>query len=115
MPADGMDQRMSQRVTGNGFPEFPDFPQRSGSDYLAAVPSGSGAEVDDVVGSRHRLIVMFHHEEGIPLATECFQGVEELVVVAGVQANGGFVEDVEDAPQIGSELSGQTDALSLTA
>ena len=106
---------MSQRLPGNGLPEFPEFPQRSGSDYLAAVSSGSGAEVDDMVGPRHRLIVMLHHEEGISLAAEGFQGVEELVVVAGVQANGGFVENVEDAPQIGSELGGQTDALGLAA
>ena len=32
-----------------------------------------------------------------------------------MEANGGFVEDVEDAAKVGAELGGESDALGFTA
>src|SRR5690606_7465485 len=41
--------------------------------------------------------------------------LDEALVVALVQADGGLVEDVEHAHQAGADLGGQADSLRLTA
>ena len=39
-------------------------------------------------GPADRLLVMFDDDDGVPLAFEAAQGVEQHAVVAGVQADG---------------------------
>ena len=43
------------------------------------------------------------------------KGVEQLVVVALVQADGRLVQDIQDADEARADLRGQTDALALAA
>ncbi len=49
------------------------------------------------------------------MASSFRQRVEQDAVVARMQADGRFVEDVADALQVGAELGGQADALRLAA
>ena len=49
------------------------------------------------------------------MVAEGDEGFQERGVVAGVEADGRFVEDVEDAAQVGAELGGEADALGLAA
>ena len=58
---------------------------------------------------------MFDDKEGVTFIAEREQGFDESVVVAGVQADGGLVENVKNAGQVGAELGGQADALGFTA
>ena len=85
-----------------------------GGDFPAKL-AGAGTEVDDEVAAAHGVLVMLDHEEAVSLVAEGDQGVEELDVVAGVEADGGFVEDVEDAAEVGAQLRGETDALAFAA
>jgi len=80
---------------------------------FAAFDSGAGAEVDEVGGGADGVFVVFDEEEGVAFLFERLEGAEEGAVVAGVKADGGFVEDVEDALEIGAELGGEADALGL--
>ena len=77
--------------------------------------AGAGPEVDDVVGAVHELIVVLDDEERVALGAEGLERVDEAVVVAGVQADGGFVEDVEHAGEVGAKLGREPDALGLAA
>ena len=77
--------------------------------------AGAGAEVDDPVGARHQFVVVLDDEQGVTFVAEREEGFDESVVVAGVQADGGLVENVKDAGQIGAELGGQADALGFAA
>jgi hypothetical protein len=43
------------------------------------------------------------------------QGLDEAVVVALMQSDGGLVQDVQDAYEAGADLGGQADALGLAA
>ncbi len=87
----------------------------AGVDHLAAAHPGAGADVDHVFGAADGLLVVLHHHDGVALALELLQGLEQQAVVARVQADGRLVEDVADPAQVGAELGGQPDPLRLTA
>ena len=58
---------------------------------------------------------MLDYDEGVAQIPQLFEGGEQLVVVALVQADGGLVENVEHAHEARADLRGQTDALALAA
>ena len=61
------------------------------------------------------VFVVLDDDEGVSLVAEGDEGFEEGGVVTGVEADGGLVEDVEDAAEIGAELGGEADALGFAA
>jgi hypothetical protein len=63
----------------------------------------------------HELVVVFDYEEGVSFVAEGEEGLDETVVVARVQADGRFVEDVEDTGEVGAELGGEADTLGFAA
>ena len=68
-----------------------------------------------MVGGEDGILVVLYDDEGVALVAEGGEGFEEGGVVAGVEADGGFVEDVEDSAEVGSELGGEADALGFAA
>ncbi len=82
---------------------------------MAAVFAGAGAEVEDVVGFADGVFVVLDDEDGVAEVAEVFEGGDEALVVALVEADGGFVEDVEDAAELGADLGGEADALAFAA
>ena len=58
---------------------------------------------------------MLDDDDGVAHVAQALQGGDEAVVVAGVEADGGLVEDVEDAHQARPHLARQPDALGLAA
>ena len=84
-------------------------------DEVAAVFAGAGAEVEDVVGFADGVFVVLDDEDGVAEVAEVFERVDEALVVALVQADGGFVEDVEDAAEARADLRGEADALAFAA
>ena len=77
--------------------------------------TGGGAEVDQAVATLHQLIVMLNNEEGVSFVAQGLKRLNEAIVVAGVKADGGLVEDVEHASEVGAELGGKADALGFAA
>ena len=57
---------------------------------------------------------MLDHDQGVAEVLEPDQGLDQPLVVALVEPDGGLVEDVEDADQAGTDLGGQPDPLGLT-
>ena len=58
---------------------------------------------------------MLDDDERVAEIAQAFQGGEQLVVVALVQADGRLVEDIEHAHQARADLRRETDALRLAA
>ena len=87
----------------------------AGGDDFAAAYAGAGAEIDQVVGGAHRLLVVLDHHDGIALVAQLAERGEQPVVVAGVQADRRFVEDVQHADQPAADLPGKPDPLQLAA
>ena len=73
------------------------------------------AEVDDVVGRPHRVFVVLDDDHRVALVAQLAERLQQPVVVAGVQADRRFVEDVEHADQPAADLAGQADPLHLAA
>ena len=76
-----------RRVSGTGILFLPDryWPvrlagvghdllRRAGGHHLAAVDAGAGADVDEVVGGPHGVLVVLHHQQGVAQVPEVLQG-----------------------------------------
>jgi hypothetical protein len=50
---------------------------------------------------------MLHYDNGVALLFERFQSAEQSLVISRVQSDGGLIQNVQDAAQIGAELSRQ--------
>ena len=88
---------------------------RTGGDEQAAVLAGAGAEVEDVVGLADGVFVVLDDEDGVAQVAEVFEGVEEALVVALMEADGGLIEYIKHTPKPRSDLGGEPDALTLAA
>ena len=75
----------------------------------------AGADVDDVVGGAHGVLVVLDDDQRVAEVAQAAERREQLVVVALVQSDGGFVEDIQHAHEARADLRGEADALRLTA
>ena len=57
--------------------------------------AGAGADVDDIVGLAHRVLVVFDDDQRVAQVAQAFHGGDELVVVALVQADARLVQHIE--------------------
>ena len=81
----------------------------------AAVQTCAGAQVDDVIRLPDRVLVMFDDDHGVAEVAQAHQRVEQALIVALVQADRWFVEDVHHADQARADLAGEPDALGFAA
>ena len=82
---------------------------------LAAEFSGAGAEVEEVVCGAEDVGVVLDDEDGVAEVSEVLEDADEAVGVAGVESDGGLVEDVEGSDEAGTEGGSELDALGFTA
>jgi hypothetical protein len=85
-----------------------------GHDFASQM-AGAGAEVHEPVRRRHGFAIVLDHDQGVADVPQVAQGVQQFNVVALVQPDGGFIQNVEDAGEFGTHLGGQTDALGFSA
>ncbi len=83
--------------------------------HLAAMYAGPRPQIDDVVGLPDRVLIMLDHDDRIAEIAQIHQRVEQPLVVALVQADRGFIEDIHDADQARPDLARQPNALRLAA
>lgn len=81
----------------------------------AAVFAGAGAQVDQPVGVVDYVEVVFDHYDGVVVGDEGVQYVEQGGDVGGVEAGGGFVEEVEGGAGGLVEFLGDFQALGFAA
>ena len=82
---------------------------------MTAVLTGAGAQIYDEVGGPHHRLVVLYDNHGVAHVSQAGEGVDETVVVMGMQPDGGFVTYVENAGKTGPNLGCQSDPLGLTA
>jgi len=82
---------------------------------FAAVRAGARPEVYDLIGAPDGGLVMLDNDHGISDVAQAAERFEQPPVVALMQADGWFVENVADPDQPASHLRGQADALRLAA
>ena len=89
--------------------------RQSLGDDPAAVHAGAGTEIDDVVGLADGILVVLDDDHGVAQVAQAHQRVEQALVVALVQADRRFVQDVHDADEARADLAGQADSLRFAA
>ena len=82
---------------------------------MSAETARAGTEVENIVGVADSVFIVLDDKDGIAEVAELQQGLDEAVVVALMQANGGLVENIEHAAELGADLGCEPDALSLSA
>src|SRR5579863_8267228 len=88
---------------------------RAFSDDVASQSPCARSEIEDKIGVPDGLLIVLNDEDCVAEVAKSFESLDEAVVVPLMQADGGLVEDVEDAAQTRSDLRGQADALALAA
>ncbi len=107
--------RPGQILAGQAFRVGHDVGWLALGDDLAAMNAGGRAHVDHMVGGENRLLVMFDHQHRIAQVAQALEADQQPVIVALVQADGGFVQHIEHAGQARADLRGQPDTLALAA
>ena len=115
LPGRGIAQAPGQVVAGQRLRGGEDGGWRPLGDDPPAVHAGPRTHVDDMVGLEDRLLVVLDHQHGVTEVAQTLESVEQAAVVALVQADGRFVEDIEYADQGGTDLGGQANPLPLAA
>ena len=92
-----------------------DLFRRAFGDDIAAQAACAGAEIENVVGVADGVFVVLDDQHGVAEVAQFFEGLDQAVVVALVQADGGLVEHVKNAAQARADLRGQADALAFAA
>src|SRR5690349_14402047 len=99
-----MTKRSLQTPPGFGIFRALDVAKSSGRDHFAAVNARARAKIDNVIGAPHRFVVVLDDDERVSFFPKRFERVEEPQIVAGMQTDRRFVEDVENSAQIRAEL-----------
>ena len=73
------------------------------------------AEIDDVIGAAHRFFIVLDDDERVSFFAQRGQRFEQSKIVARMQPNRRFVENVKDAAQIRAELRRETNPLRFAA
>ena len=60
----------------------------------------AGPQVDNVIGSPNGGLIMLDDQYRVAQIAQADQRLDKLLVIALVQADAGFVEDIEDAHQL---------------
>src|SRR6267143_1996103 len=84
-------------------------------DEVAAGVASARAEVDHKIGAADGVLIVFDDEDGVAEIAKLFERAEKTGVVAGVQADAGLVENVENAAKARADLRGEADALGFAA
>ena len=74
------------------------------SNNFSPMDPSAWTEIDDMVSGAHGVFVMFDDKEGVASITKATEDAEKLLIVARVETDGGFIEYVENALEIRTEL-----------
>ena len=77
--------------------------------------TGRGPHVQEMVGGGDDGRVVLHHHHGVVPPAQILEDAHQSLVVAGMQADAGFVEDVERLGEGRPQGGGQGDPLDLAA
>ena len=92
-----------------------DIVDRARCDNFAAVNARAGADVDDEVRRAHRVLVVLDDKNRVSQIAQTAKRIEKLIIIALVKADGGLVENVENAHEARTDLRCKPYSLALAA
>src|SRR4051794_18778320 len=76
--------------------------------------AGFRTHINKMIGGQHNIFIMLHYQYTVPYITQIFQGCDQSLVIALMQANGWLVQHISDSLQLRSDLCCQADPLRFT-
>ena len=107
--------RPGQVLAGEGTLLPRDLGRRARSDELPALGASERPEVGDVVGAADHLRVVLDHEDCVAQLAQGLERRDHAVIVAWMHADGGLIEDIQDAGEAGAKLPREAHALGFAA
>src|SRR5712692_7663224 len=101
---DGDSCRAAEILPGERFGSGFDLLRLAVGDEVAAGVARAGAEVDDEIGATDGVLVVLDDENGVAEIAKMFERAKKARVVAGVEPNAGFIENVENAAKARSDF-----------
>ena len=83
--------------------------------HLPAMHTRPRTHIEHIIRLADRILVMFHHQNGVPLIAQVLQRGQQPVIVALMQADRRLVQHIKHPGQAGPDLAGQPDALRFPA
>ena len=87
----------------------------AGGHDLAAMHTGTGADIHNIVRLAHGVLVVLYYNQGVAQIAQALHGGNQLIVIALVQADAGFIQHIQHAGQCAADLGRQADALAFAA
>ncbi len=81
-------------MPGQGFGRLHDLFQSALGHNLPAVYAGARADINDMIGLAHGILIVLHHDYSIAQIAQAAQGCQEAVVIPRVQPDAGFIQDI---------------------
>ena len=101
--------------TGNGCGHLLNFFYRALGHHFTAMLACSRTDVDNLVGSIHCFLIMLYDNQRITQITQMLERFQQLAIIALVQTNARFVQNIQHTCQAAAYLRCQTDALRFAA
>ena len=76
------------------------FLQRPSRHHLPTLLSSPRTKIDNVVSLADGLFIVLHHHNTIALGLQTVQCAQQLRIVAWVQTDSGFIEDITHTAQV---------------
>ena len=93
-----------EEFSGDRFRGVPKITHAAFSSDVPTLQPSDWADVHQVIGRFDGFFVMLDHQHCVATIPQFFEGADELLVVALVQANGGFIQDIKHPLESGSKL-----------
>ena len=77
--------------------------------------SSARSDIDQIIGTPHRIFVVFDDDDGVPEIPEVEECVEQTFVISLMQTDGRLIQDVHHTDQTCSDLTRESDALGFPA
>ena len=84
-------------------------------DNVAAVGTGAGPHIENIIGRHHHGRVMLHNQNRITHIPQSFESGNESRIIPLVETYRRFIKNIKDANESRSYLSRQSDTLALAA
>src|ERR1017187_3478166 len=91
------------------------FSQHPLRNNFPAAGTRARTKIDNVIGRSDCFFVVLNHDDGIAQIAETSQRLEQARVVALVEPNTRFVENIKDAGETRTDLCGQSNSLRFAA
>ena len=104
-----------QIIRRKGALRLHDLGRSSRRDHFPAALARARPHVDHEVGAADGILVVLDHDDGVAEVAQMLQRGDKPLVVALMQADRRFVQDIEHAHEPCADLRGKADALGLAA